>query len=490
MDTLTLIAALILIAVFSVAGITKLTDRPGTRKAVREFGGPVFLAGLLALLLPLAELTVAVALLFPATRGPGAAGALGLLALFSGAIAVSLARGKRPDCHCFGQLHSAPASWKTLARNGFLGSIAAGLLVATRSASGPSLLGWLAARSATEIAVIAGVVVTVALVVALGAVLLSLTRSYGRVLLRLEATERALQDAGIELERSSDASMSELGLDPGTPAPPIELRLSSGEPVTRDGLLAPGLPLLLVFTSPGCGPCHDLLPAVARWQRQLSDRLTVAVASAGEPEAIRGQETEHGLAPMLLDADLSLSEAYLSTGTPSAVLIAPDGTIATYVAAGSDEIEALVDRVVTAPAEEGLPVGSPAPMLELRGIEGALEPLVDPLGKSTVLLFWNPGCGYCQSMLPALRAWEEDKDYSAPRLVIVSSGDTEETLEDGFRSTVVLDPEFEVGQAFAAGGTPMAVLVDANGTIASPLMAGGDAVLAHLAGARAGLERR
>jgi thiol-disulfide isomerase/thioredoxin len=490
MDTLTLITALILTAVFSVAGITKLTDQPGTRTAVREFGGPVFLVPLLAFLLPIAELTVAVALLFPATRGAGAAGALGLLALFSAAIAVSLARGKTPDCHCFGQLHSAPASWKTLVRNGLLGSIAAGLLVATRSESGPSLWGWLAARTATEAGVIAGVVVTMALVVALGGVFLSLTRSYGRVLLRLEATEKALQDAGIELESVSDAAMSELGLDPGSPAPPFELQLSSSERVTRDELLAPGLPLLLVFTSPGCGPCDALLPTVARWQRELSDQVTVAVASAGELEAIHGHEVEHGLAPMLVDADLALSEAYLTTGTPSAVLIAPDGTIASYVAAGSDEIESLVDRALAAPVDEGLPVGSSAPTLELLGIGGAIEPLVDPLGKSTVLLFWNPGCGYCQSMLPALLAWEKDKDYSAPRLVVVSSGDTEETLEDGFRSTIVLDPEFKVGQAFEAGGTPMAVVVDAEGKIASPLVTGGEAVLARLAGARVGSERQ
>lgn len=490
MDTLTLVAALTVAGVFGIAGIAKLRDIDGTRTAVRAFGGPVLLVPVIALVLPLIELAVAAALLVPTTRAVGTAGALGLLALFSAVIAANLARGKKPECHCFGQLHSAPTGWKTLARNGVLGGIAAGLIVATRNDAGQSPWGWIAARTATELGVIAGVIAAVTLIAAIGASFLALTRAYGRVLLRLEATEKALQDAGIEIASDADAGMSELGLDPGTPAPQFAMQLTNAESVTRDELLAPGLPLLLVFTSPGCGPCHALLPAIARWQRELTDRLTVAVASAGELEAIRGQESEHGLAPMLVDADLSLSESYLSTGTPSAVLIAPDGTIATYVAAGSDEIEALVDRVATAPAEEGLPVGSPAPTLELLGIGGAIEPLVDPLGKSTVLLFWNPGCGYCQSMLPALLAWEQDKDYSAPRLVVVSSGDTEETLEDGFGSTIVLDPEFEVGQAFEAGGTPMAVVVDAEGKIASPLMEGGEAVLARLAGAQLGLKRR
>ena len=118
MDVLTLVAALTLSAVFAVAGITKLTDHAGTRTAVRAFGGPAAAAPALALLLPVCELVVAAALLVPATRFVGAAGALGLLVLFTAVIAVSLARGRAPECHCFGQLHSAPASWKTLFATG------------------------------------------------------------------------------------------------------------------------------------------------------------------------------------------------------------------------------------------------------------------------------------------------------------------------------------------------------------------------------------
>jgi thiol-disulfide isomerase/thioredoxin len=140
--------------------------------------------------------------------------------------------------------------------------------------------------------------------------------------------------------------------------------------------------------------------------------------------------------------------------------------------------------------DEGLPVGAPAPALELRGIEGAIEPLVDPSGSDTLLLFWNPGCGYCQSILPALLAWEQEAHDDAPRLVVVSSGDADEIATDGFRSTTVLDQDFEAGRAFGAGGTPMAVVVDGHGKIASLLLAGGDAVLRALAGSKAELERR
>ena len=107
-----------------------------------------------------------------------------------------------------------------------------------------------------------------------------------------------------------------------------------------------------------------------------------------------------------------------------------------------------------------------------------------------MLLFWNPGCGYCQDMLPGLLAWEQETHNGAPRLVVVSSGDAADTAADGFRSLIVLDSEFAVGTAFEAGGTPMAVVVDGHGKVASPLLAGGDAVLTRLRGSRLGLERR
>jgi hypothetical protein len=76
-----------------------------------------------------------------------------------------------------------------------------------------------------------------------------------------------------------------------------------------------------------------------------------------------------------------------------------------------------------------------------------------------------------------LLAWER-RGEDGPRLVVVSSGDLDATRAEGFRSTVVLDDSFAAGQAFAAGGTPMAVRVDRDGRIASALVAGGEAVMA------------
>jgi hypothetical protein len=87
-------------------------------------------------------------------------------------------------------------------------------------------------------------------------------------------------------------------------------------------------------------------------------------------------------------------------------------------------------------------------------------------------------------MRDELLAWESSANGVHPRLVIVSSGDAESTREEGFRSQVLLDADFTASAAFGANGTPMAVRLDADGRIASPVVAGADAVLA-LAGRNA-----
>jgi thiol-disulfide isomerase/thioredoxin len=99
-------------------------------------------------------------------------------------------------------------------------------------------------------------------------------------------------------------------------------------------------------------------------------------------------------------------------------------------------------------------------------------------GRNTLLLFWNPDCGFCRAMHDDLLSWERSANGVTPRLVVVSSGDEPSTRAEGFRSLVLLDEDFAAGTAFNANGTPMAVLVDAEGRIASLVAAGPEAVLA------------
>ena len=72
-----------------------------------------------------------------------------------------------------------------------------------------------------------------------------------------------------------------------------------------------------------------------------------------------------------------------------------------------------------------------------------------------------------------LLAWEAGANGSSPQLVLVSSGDEERTRAEGFRSPVLLDPDWTLGEAFGAGGTPSAVMIDVEGRVASEVMVGG-----------------
>jgi hypothetical protein len=82
-------------------------------------------------------------------------------------------------------------------------------------------------------------------------------------------------------------------------------------------------------------------------------------------------------------------------------------------------------------------------------------------------------------MLSDLQAWETHPPAGTPRLLVVSTDSVESNQAMGLRSPVLLDPDgMRVGGLFGAAGTPMAVLVDAEGNIASEVAAGAPAVLA------------
>ena len=189
MEVALLVARLLLAGVFFMAGAAKLVDRAGSRQAIVEFGLPARLAAPLSILLPLAELAVAVALIPSSTAWWGALGALALLLLFLAGIGINLARGRQPECHCFGQLHSAPADWKTLFRNGALAGVSGFVLWEGREGVGPSAISWLWALSTAQLLLFVGGLLMLGFLAAVAWFLAHLLRQNGRLLVRLEALE-------------------------------------------------------------------------------------------------------------------------------------------------------------------------------------------------------------------------------------------------------------------------------------------------------------
>lgn len=343
-----LAARVILALVFVVAGVAKLADQPGSRRALGEFGVPALLAGPLGLILPLVELAVALALLVAATAWVGAIAALALLLLFAVGIGVSLARGRRPACHCFGQLSAGPTGWPTLIRD-LIFAVLAGLVVGFGpEASGPGVLGWVADVSAGQALGALGVLVVLVLLLADAWLMGQLFSQNGRLLLRVEALEKhlGLDGAAIGLNGNGAAHPPDAGLPIGAPAPAFRLPNTEGNAVTLDELLERGRPVLLIFAEPGCGPCAMLLAEAGRWQSAYASTLTIGVISRGTAEAHRSLRLAFGLTGMLLQQEDEVAEMFRSRGTPSAVLLRPDGRIASPLAQGGDAVRSLVAEVI------------------------------------------------------------------------------------------------------------------------------------------------
>jgi peroxiredoxin/uncharacterized membrane protein YphA (DoxX/SURF4 family) len=457
------LSRLVLAGVFAISAIAKLFDYAGSRKSMSDFGVPGPLAGAAARLLPLAELVCVIALLLNSWAWLGAVGIAVMLIIFTAGISVNLARGRKPNCHCFGQLSSTPVSWKTLVRNGAL--LALSLLIVWQGKENPGTWPSLPAFAGVQ-SILLGTVGLLLVVCGLAVwILLHMLRQNGRLLVRLEAVEKKL---------NIDPNAAEVpGLPAGQPAPSFELAQLDGEHYSLEELLKPGLSLLLVFVEPACGACEDLQPKLAEWQREYSDRIQIVPVSRGHLEANRDRSKRYGVSGVLMQKDREVWNSYLVRATPSAVLI-KEGKVASPLAEGPEAIQDLVRRSTLPPPAKK---GDPIPALKLPDLDGETVDLGALRGRRTLLLFWNPGCGFCQRMLDDIKDWEQRRSEDDPELLVISSGTPDANRAQGFRSRVLLDTGWGAGSVLGAGGTPSALVVDESGTVASEVAVGKPAVM-------------
>jgi peroxiredoxin/uncharacterized membrane protein YphA (DoxX/SURF4 family) len=311
-----IVARLCLAMVFVVAGVGKLADCSGTRRGLADFDVSRRLTGPLSILLPAAELAVAAAFLFPTTARWGAVGSLVLLSLFIVGLTRVLRRGQAPDCHCFGQVHSEPASWMTVARNFVLAILAAYVALA---GPGPSLASWVTNTDATALWLTA--TATLATLATITSVL-------------LWQENRRL--------RSTDGPTTASPRQIGALAPHFTLPSTAGRTVSLQDLLTDDRACLLTFVSPGCGPCKALLPELARWHDTITERLALTLVTAVEATEAEKLAHEHALTDVLIDEQSTVSQAYGATAVPSAILVASDGTVRSTLVAGPVAIESLI----------------------------------------------------------------------------------------------------------------------------------------------------
>lgn len=168
MGALAPLAALTLAAVFALAAVTKLVDRAATTTEFDALGLPAPAA--FSRIVPPAEFAVAGLLLLRPAVGALLA-AIALLA-FSAVLVSVLRSGRSVSCGCLGPLSRRPVSGSTLARNGFL------LTLAALASIGPNPGGPVPVLPAIDVTMAAG---TSVLLAALGYQLLALRNQIGRL---------------------------------------------------------------------------------------------------------------------------------------------------------------------------------------------------------------------------------------------------------------------------------------------------------------------
>jgi peroxiredoxin len=146
------------------------------------------------------------------------------------------------------------------------------------------------------------------------------------------------------------------GLKAGTLAPDFRLpRLDGRGDLALSELR--GKRVLLVFSSPHCGPCNTLAPELEKFHRAHPE-LEIVMISKGEPKENRAKVKEHGLTfAIVLQQQWEISRRYAMFATPVAYLINEAGLIVHDVAVGTDAIVELMSKAGSQPGHGDLDRG-------------------------------------------------------------------------------------------------------------------------------------
>jgi thiol-disulfide isomerase/thioredoxin len=143
-------------------------------------------------------------------------------------------------------------------------------------------------------------------------------------------------------------------------------------------------------------------------------------------------------------------------------------------------LEGVAPPRMSAPMPTGLEVGESLPDFTLDTMTGDRVSLAS-LGK-VLLVNWSPNCGYCLKIAPELGAAQQKLADAGVTLAFLTAGDVEanRTVFDDAKLDALAfmresqPDDFE--DPFPAMGTPVAYLLDADGTVAAPLGYGADQV--------------
>jgi peroxiredoxin/uncharacterized membrane protein YphA (DoxX/SURF4 family) len=485
MDIFLLVIRLILAGIFALAGIGKLLDRDGSRKAIIDFGLPASIAGFLSALLTFAELALAVAFLFVESSWYGAAGSLALLIVFLAGMSYQVFKGRSPDCHCFGAVHSEPVGITGIVRNIVFAVLALLLVLSGRNSQGIDAAG--ATREGSFMTFILGITI-VGLLIAAVVHLRMIGLQQTQIMRRIDALEISGLGPAEQTDKRVTAPVD--GLPIGAPVEDFSGQDLKENVVSLTSLLAPSKPILFFYVGVDCVPCAALLPEMKTWYRQLAEKVNVVLISEGP--AKQNREKFSGDFPtVILQKSREITSAMGIKWTPTAILVNPAGRIASHAAAGDTAVRELVNMIIqenavdpgfhvvngTGPGQAPK-IGQPLPEFSLADLEGRKLAAKHLRGHKTLVTFWSPSCTHCEKMLEDLRTWDKAKGKDEPELLVFSDGDPDRHKALQLKSPIVLDEGYKVAETMGMFGTPSAILVDEDGKIVSETAIGAEQIWA------------
>lgn len=334
------LCTLTIIITLAVSGYAKVKDPSSTVTAIINLKLDQWLPlKPVARVLPWAELALAAALLFlPGLGQVLVAGAT--LVLFIGywaVIARAVVQGNTASCNCFGSASSAPVSVYTLLRNTALLLAAVAALIGALQTRGSALTMLLALDSQGWLWVISA-----------GTVALALWAIYRSELVPTTAHESTAAEG--ETWAEADYPVDEEGDYMRTPVPFAALHYppsdtsdpkALGQQVTlRD--LAMAQARVLLFVSPGCGHCHQVIVKVDDWQQQLPMLgIHPVVSQASDLKSF----SFTGDIQAFIDPSFTTQRIF-GSGTPAAVALGTDGMLAGGPVFGGDKVMRFLDDII------------------------------------------------------------------------------------------------------------------------------------------------
>jgi len=115
-------------------------------------------------------------------------------------------------------------------------------------------------------------------------------------------------------------------------------------------------------------------------------------------------------------------------------------------------------------------VGSPAPEIALKDLQGQEVKLSDLHGKIVLLNFWATWCKPCKEEMPAMQAsYDKLRDQGFVVLAVNELEDVDKVIEHirthGHTFLVVMDHDNRVANRYGVVGLPASFLIDRQGVV-------------------------